>query len=150
MREYRGQNTLELLILFASVLLILAVVAVSIPSNAIASLNLEQMQQAQQTVDEIADTVDLVYLEGEGSQKRIWIRIPSGWDRTSSFIGARSGETNWTKRKLININYKIMGDIFAKTKAPVCGEWPAMDGRTRITIAYNASDTPHVSINGEC
>lgn len=150
MENLRGQNTLELLILFASVLLILAVVAISIPSNAIASLNLQQMQQADRAVNEVADTVDLVYLEGEGSQRSVWVTVPSGWDNESSFIGARSGETNWSKKKLININYKIIGDIFAKTNAPVCGSWPLMDGKTRLTISYNASGTPHVTVNEEC
>ena len=146
----RGQTTLELLILFAGGMLALIVIAAVLPSQAIGSQTLRDGQIARESVSDIVSAADEVYLAGDGAQKSIWITIPETARVGSSFIGARSGETNWTKKKLVVLNLTNEGDIFAVSRAPVCGSWPSGPGRYKIRITYNESSVAHVMVNSNC
>lgn len=145
-----GQLTLELLIIFVGTMLIVAIVAATVPSQAASTGALREKFIASGTVNEVASAVDEVYLAGDGSSKQIWIDIPESAALNKSFFGARDSETNWKKRKMININLLLEGDVFAITHAPTCGKLPTMAGRTLVNVTYNATGTAHVMVNGNC
>ncbi|MFH1306957.1 MAG: hypothetical protein ABIH83_04885 [Candidatus Micrarchaeota archaeon] len=153
MKRKKAQANLELLILFAGAMLILALLAVVLPTQAIGSQMVREKQIAQGSVDLVAETADEVYLTGEGAVKHIWIEVPETADVETldySFIGAKSGETNWSKKKMVNLYLLVEGDVFAITRAPVCGQWPYTAGRHKVVVEYNGTGNPHVMVNKNC
>jgi hypothetical protein len=150
MKKRVGQGTLELLILFSVAMLAMAVVAMVLPTEALAGQVLKEKGIARETTENLAAACDEVYLQGEGASKHIWIELPQTISFTKSFIGAKAGETDWVKRKMININVIGEGDIFALSRAPVCGTWPAISGRHRVKIEYSTVGAAHIMVNGNC
>ena len=148
--RFKGQGTLELLLLFAGGMLALIAVAAVLPSQALGTQMLKDGQVARNTVSLIATAADEVYLSGDGAMKNIWITIPETTKISSSFMGARDGETDWGKRRMVLLNLTTEGDIFAISNAPICGEWPNAPGRHQIRISYNSDLPAHISINSDC
>lgn len=146
----KGQGTLELLIIFAAGMLALVVVAAILPSQVAGNQALRDGQIARDTVANIASVANEVYLSGDGAQRSIWITIPENAKIANSFIGARTGETDWSKKKLVSINMANEGDIFSVSRAPLCGSWPAVAGRYQINITYSKTPVAHVMINSNC
>lgn len=146
----QGQASLEVMMLFAAVLVMILAVGVALPSTTTGSENLRQLLMARQAVGEVASAADEVFLAGEGASKTIWIEVPGGFDNLTSFIGNRSISTAWKDKKLVDINLLASGDVFAVSRAPMCGRWPGSYGKYRINVTYNATTTPHVSINAKC
>lgn len=145
-----AQMSLEFLIVFAGIMLVLAIVATIAPSQAAGAGAAREEFIAHSTVNLVAKTADEVYLTGEGASKEIWVEIPESAALNKSFFGGRSSEPNWSKRKMIDINLLVQGDIFALTRAPTCGNLPAMAGRTLVNVTYNGTGTAHVMVNGNC
>lgn len=144
-----GQGTIELLILFSVAMLLMAAVAMVLPTEAVLGHALREKSTALNTVEAVARACDEVYLQGPGAAKHIWIEVPERISASKSFIGAKTEETDWQKRKTIDINVIGEGDVFAVSRAPACGSWPAA-GRHRIKIEYDETDTAHVMVNSNC
>jgi len=148
--QKRGQASLEVMILFAAVLVMMLAVGVALPATTSSSENLRQVLMARQAVQEVVLAADEVFLVGEGASKTIWVEIPSGFDNRTSFIGNRTLDTEWKDRKLADLNMLSGGDIFAVSRAPMCGNWPEKYGKYRINVTYNATTVPHVTVNAKC
>ena len=146
----RGQASLETMLLFAAVLIMVLVIGLVLPSTVSGGENIRQMLLARQSVQEVASAANEVFLAGEGASKTIWIELPSGFDNTTSFVGNQSSGTTWKNRKLVDINMLSVGDIFAVSRAPMCGQWPAVYGKYRVNVTYNGTTVPHVSVNANC
>jgi hypothetical protein len=145
-----AQASLEFLVIFAGVMLAIAVIAAIAPSQAIGSQEVREKVIARTSAEDIARACDEVYLSGEGARQNIWIEIPESAALNKSFFGGRDSETNWSKRKMIDINLMVEGDVFAITRAPTCGRMPSSAGRQRVSVEYNSSGTAHVMVNGNC
>lgn len=143
----KAQSSLEMLAIFAGIMMVLLVVAAALPNQAAGSQVLRERQMARDTVQTVAQTANDVYLAGDGAVRTMWIEIPEGMNASASFIGAPASEGNWSKRKLVNINLDVSGDTFYVSRAPVCGTWPASAGRMQVNITYNSSGTAHVMVN---
>jgi hypothetical protein len=146
----RGQANLETIILFAAVLIMILVIGLALPSTTIGGENLRQMQIARQSVQEVASAADEVFLGGEGASKTIWVELPAGYENASSFIGNQSAAVAWKDRKLADIHMLQAGDIFAVSRAPMCGKWPGKYGKYQVNVTYNATTLPHVTVNAKC
>ena len=138
------------MLLFAAILIMILAIAAVLPATASEGENLRQMLIARQSVQDVASAADEVFLSGEGASKTIWVELPSGFENTSSFIGNRTSSTAWKDRKLADINMLSVGDIFAVSRAPMCGNWPTVSGRYLVNVTYNATTLPHVSVNAKC
>lgn len=149
-RGFRAQAGLEAMLIFAAVLLMLLVVGLVLPSTAASGEHLRQLQLARQSVQAVASAADDVFLAGEGASKTIWVELPGGYEFAHSFIGNKSGVADWKNRKLADIHLPPSGDIFAVSRAPMCGNWPNASGRYRINLTYNATTPAHVAVNGIC
>lgn len=150
-RRFFGQATLEMLAIFGGLMLLILLVAVTLPDQMAGVQNVRAHAMAQEAVSQVARTADDIYLAGDGASARIWIEMPNGFDANASrsFLGARPGEGNWSLRKMANLNLPATGDVFALSRAPLCGAWPGDSGRYRINISYNASGTAHVMVNSQ-
>ncbi|MFH0927450.1 MAG: hypothetical protein V1822_02620, partial [Candidatus Micrarchaeota archaeon] len=152
--SFKGQSTLELLILFSGGLLALMVVAAVLPSFAAGNASLYGGQLARDSTSYIARVSDEVYLQGEGAQKSIWINVPEtasvSGDSPRSFIGSNDAGADWSDRKMVDLYLANEGDIFAISRAPLCGQWPAAAGRYLINIQYSTNGDAHVAINEDC
>ncbi len=146
----RAQSTIEMVVIFGGMLFVMLAVLVAIPAQAAAVQSLRAHQTAADTVALVAQTANDVYLAGEGASRTIWVELPDGFDSGRSFIGAQVGITDWGSRKLADIYTLQTGDVFETSRAPICGSWPAMAGRYRVTVAYNGTAPAHVTVNGAC
>jgi len=146
----RAQTTVELLVIFGAAVLVLSVLAAVLPSNAISSQAARDKNIAQTTARDLAQAANEVYLGGDGASKNVWIEVPASANISASFIGNNTEQPDWNKRKTISINLLAEGDVFSISRAPVCGQWPAMPGKYRVKVEYNASEPAHVMINSSC
>lgn len=145
-----GQSTLEMVVIFGGALLVLIAILAAIPGETAPAQSLRQHQAAADTVAAVAQAANDVYLAGEGAQKTIWVELPDGFDAGRSFVGARTGVSDWGQRRLVDIYTLQTGDVFEISRGPICGAWPAQPGRYQVVVAYNGSSTAHVTVNGAC
>ena len=148
--QKKGQASIEAIIILAAVVFLLAVIASSLPSSLSSSQKLKDRQLAEQSVQDIARAADEVYLAGDGASRKVWVEIVGSADFSLSFIGSRSALDPWASRKFVSIYLSNSGDVFAISRAPMCGKWPSAIGRYQLVVAYNSSSTPHVAINDSC
>ncbi len=146
----RGQGSVETVILLAAVLLVVTVIFVSANARLLSSQRAQARQIAAQSVQDLASAADEVYLAGEGATRKVWVSIPESVQLESSFIGSRPGTGAWADNKTIDLNLSRVGDVFAITRAPVCGSWPAQPGRYSLVLVYNSTSKAHVTINNSC
>ncbi|MFH1095441.1 MAG: class III signal peptide-containing protein [Candidatus Micrarchaeota archaeon] len=146
----RGQGSVETVILLAAVLLIVTVIFVSANARLLSSQRAQARQIAAQSVQDLASAADEVYLAGEGATRKVWVSIPESVQLESSFIGSRPGTGAWANNKTIDLNLSRVGDVFAITRAPLCGKWPAQPGRYSLVLVYNSTSKAHVTINNSC
>jgi hypothetical protein len=146
----RAQASLETVAIFAAVVILVIAVAVSLPGEAQSGEMLRQKSGAQSTVDLLTRTADEIYLTGEGASRQIWLDVPDSYSFADSFIGNKTGSESWSRRKLVSLYLNGVGDVIAASHAPLCGTWPAVAGKWRVSVTYNDSEPPHVMVNGNC
>ena len=148
--ERSGQGTVELIIIFVGMLLVLVVLLQVIPGETGSLQSVLQHQTAQSTVHLVATTANDVFLAGDGAQRTIWVDLPDGYNAAGSFIGTAGTVTNWGSSKVVDLRLLQTGDVFEISRAPVCGSWPAVAGRYQVVVAYNGTAPAHVTVNAAC
>lgn len=143
----KAQSALEMVAIFGGVMLILLIVVAAIPQEAAAAQALRAHSTATDSVNLVAQTASDVYLSGDGAVRTITIEVPDGVNMSASYLGATASETDWNKRKLADLRLLTGGDVFAVSRAPMCGEWPLPGGRYAVNLTYNGSGTAHVMVN---
>jgi hypothetical protein len=145
-----GQSTIEMVVIFAGMLFVMVAILAVIPGQTTSVESVRAHQTAQDTVDGVAQAANDVYLAGEGAQRTVWVELPDSYDATRSFIGAQTGVTDWGKRKVVDIYAMQTGDVFALSRAPICGTWPDAIGRYQVVLTYNSTAPAHVMVNASC
>ncbi|MDE1797899.1 MAG: hypothetical protein KGH63_00650 [Candidatus Micrarchaeota archaeon] len=145
-----GQGTIEVVIIFAAMLLVLLVILQAIPGETTSLESVRQQQTAAGTVHLVVTTANDVYLAGDGAQRTIWVDLPDGYSASGSFIGSAGTVTNWGSSKVVDLRLMQTGDVFEISRAPICGSWPAAAGRYQVVVAYNGTAPAHVTVNASC
>ncbi len=148
--QKRGQGSVETVIIFAAVIFVITVILIFAGTRVLSTQYIKDSQLAAQSVQDLAAGADEVYLAGEGATRKVWVSIPESALIPSSFIGSRPGTGSWANNKTISLNLSHVGDVFALTRAPVCGKWPVLPGRYPLVLTYNSTSKAHVAINDSC
>lgn len=129
-KQVRGQSSVELVIILAATLFILALV-VALSTEQMSDVTVARMKaEARATVSDLAATADSVYSQGYGARQHVFVRMPGSFDPENTFI----------ENHVISI--RVRGtDVFATTAAPVAGTLPSTPGGkwVWVTSSYNGT-----------
>jgi uncharacterized protein (UPF0333 family) len=130
----KAQSSVE----YMMVLAILIIIVLPLLYYAMNQLtNSIKINNADETVNVLANAADSVYALGEGSRKYVWINMPSGI------------ENAYMNNNLINIDLNVFGgisNIYAKTKANLTGVLPISKGTYRVVIEMLESGNVFISV----
>jgi hypothetical protein len=113
----RAQSSMEMILLVAIGLILLAVTAELIFSNVGVYYSQQQQQIGTQTLSILASEIDDVYFLGPGTTKTIRLEIPEQMDLEGSYIEGKS--------LVMSINGS---EHVRETKVPIRGTWPNATG----------------------
>jgi uncharacterized protein (UPF0333 family) len=126
--EIRGQTNVEFLILLGIAIVIL-ITTIFVSQERVADVwHLKATSDARNSVDDLAAAAKDVYAQGIGAKKQVFIRLPSSYDPTNSFV------TN----KTIKIN--VAGSDYAATLSfDVHGSLPSSAGGHWVWVVSEGS-----------
>lgn len=133
----RGQVSIEYVVIMGFLLLLI------IPLTAYSFIEVKrstQMNNAEDTVNTLANAADEVYALGPGSKKYVQITIPGGVTQSS------------VSNREVQFKMTIFGgtsDVFAPTKAELEGAIPTTSGPHRIYVEMQANGKVRFSIAEE-
>lgn len=113
----KGQTSVELMVIMAATLVVI-IFFFSISNESIADINQQKLvDEAQVSVDRLANAVNDVYFQGVGARKKVFYTVPTNVDENASGIESNSF--------VINV---LGSDVFSSAEACVLGELPVSSG----------------------
>jgi len=136
----RGQTAVEYLIIFSTMLAILAGVTIAQMINHVkdAGGDTLHLSQARSAADAIGGAIDTVYANGEGAVKTVTVRVDTTWglqlDNSENVIRITLETSSGTQNVEDNLKYGI-DNHHSLSSIPsgvytVIVEWPDEDGGT--------------------
>ena len=124
----RGQASTELLVILAIMLIVFAGV-IALTSQGTADIGRVRSQRdARASVDDLARAADLVYFQGKGARRQVFVKLPSDYDPGASYI---QNDT---------ILIRVGGTDYAATsKAPMQGQLPTAPGGSMVWVVSNGT-----------
>lgn len=123
----KGQASVELIIVLAIALVVLAVIAFSVNEQMRQLRQNAELLKADTAVSSLADAAEYVNANGVGSKEVFLVEFPDNMDAARSFV----------KGRLVNIGVytgSSVSDINAKTSMMLNGSLPSSGGGHRMLV----------------
>ncbi|MCX8198223.1 MAG: hypothetical protein N3F07_03470 [Candidatus Micrarchaeota archaeon] len=130
-----GQASAELLAVLGIALFLILFVAAFASDSLAGSRQQDEIRQAREAVQNLAQAADYVYSQGEGASLSVRVSLPASADYSpeKTYIGKPAFASANASSNAININ--IYGsDISAYSKAPLAGAFPSQPGAYSLNV----------------
>ncbi len=135
-----GQASIELISILGISLVVILIFAV-LSADLLSDIGVQRnYDDAKDSVQKLANAADSVYAQGEGASAKVKITLPTNANLSpnATYIGRPPSASSSTASTLINIKVQDT-DVFAGTKAPVSGSFPASDGVYTMLVVSKGS-----------